>query len=78
MGRGVVTLATSTGGLCEGGEGRMSCRGEASEAMEEGDGRRGIQVYNERVAGHPGLVSNIIPVGGWLAVSLVLVEDVSG
>ncbi len=49
--------------------------GRVHERMEEGDGRRGVQVYNERVAGHPGLVSNIVPVGGWLAVSLVLGPD---
>ena len=47
----------------------------AHEALEAGNGRRGIQIYNERVANHPGLVSNIIPVGGWLAVSLVLEPD---
>ncbi|MSS73222.1 MAG: O-methyltransferase [Candidatus Latescibacteria bacterium] len=46
--------------------------GHVHEALKEGDGPRGIQVYNERVARHPGLVSNILPVGGWLAVSLVL------
>ncbi|MCY3765356.1 MAG: O-methyltransferase [Gemmatimonadetes bacterium] len=46
--------------------------GHVHESLDTGDGRRGIQEYNRRVAGHPGLVSNIIPVGGWLAVSLVL------
>ena len=42
------------------------------ERLEEGDRREGIQVYNQRVADHPRLISTIIPVGGWLAVSLVL------
>ena len=46
--------------------------GHAHRALPEGDGRRGIQDYNRRVADHPKLISNIIPVGGWLAVSLVL------
>lgn len=46
--------------------------GHAHRALPKGDGRRGIQDYNHRVANHPKLVSNIIPVGGWLAVSLVL------
>lgn len=46
--------------------------GHVHESLDAGDGRRGIQEYNRRVAEHPGLVSNIIPVGGWLAVSLVL------
>ncbi|MXZ09912.1 MAG: O-methyltransferase [Gemmatimonadetes bacterium] len=46
--------------------------GHAHRALPEGDGRRGIQDYNRRVANHPQLISNIIPVGGWLAVSLVL------
>lgn len=46
--------------------------GRVHEALKDGDGPRGIQTYNERVARHPRLVSNIIPVGGWLAVSLVL------
>ena len=46
--------------------------GHAHRALSEGDGRRGIQDYNRRVADHPKLISNIIPVGGWLAVSLVL------
>ena len=46
--------------------------GHIHEVLPENDGRRGIQIYNERVAHHPRLVSNIIPVGGWLAVSLVL------
>ena len=46
--------------------------GHAHRALPEGDGRRGIQDYNRRVADHPRLISNIIPVGGWLAVSLVL------
>ena len=46
--------------------------GHAHRALPEGDGRRGIQDYNRRVANHPKLISNIIPVGGWLAVSLVL------
>ena len=46
--------------------------GRVHEALKDGDGPRGIQDYNERVARHPRLVSNIIPVGGWLAVSLVL------
>lgn len=48
--------------------------GHVHEALEPGDGRRGIQEYNRRVAEHPRLVSNIIPVGGWLAVSLVLAD----
>ena len=46
--------------------------GHAHRALPEGDGRRGIQDYNRRVANHPKLISNIIPVGGWLAVSLVM------
>ncbi len=46
--------------------------GHVHEALDAGDGRRGIQTYNRLVADHPRLVSNIIPVGGWLAVSLVL------
>ena len=46
--------------------------GHAHRALPKGDGRRGIQDYNHRVANHPKLISNIIPVGGWLAVSLVL------
>jgi caffeoyl-CoA O-methyltransferase len=46
--------------------------GRVHETLKDGDGPRGIQVYNERVARHPRLASNIIPVGGWLAVSLVL------
>ena len=46
--------------------------GHAHRALPEGDGRCGIQDYNRRVANHPKLISNIIPVGGWLAVSLVL------
>ena len=46
--------------------------GHAHRALPEGDGRRGIQDYNRLVADHPRLISNIIPVGGWLAVSLVL------
>ena len=46
--------------------------GHAHRALPEGDGRRGIQDYNRCVANHPKLISNIIPVGGWLAVSLVL------
>ncbi len=46
--------------------------GHAHRALPEGDGRRGIQDYNRRVADHPKLISNIIPVGGWLAVSFVL------
>lgn len=46
--------------------------GHAHRALPEGDGRRGIQDYNRCVANHPRLISNIIPVGGWLAVSLVL------
>lgn len=49
--------------------------GHVHESLDAGDGRRGIQEYNRRVAGHAGLVSNIIPVGGWLAVSLVLEAD---
>ncbi len=48
--------------------------GHVHEALAAGDGRRGIQMYNRRVADHPRLVSNIIPVGGWLAVSLVLAD----
>lgn len=32
----------------------------------------GIVAYNELAANHPRLVSNIIPVGGWLAVSIVV------
>ena len=46
--------------------------GHVHEALEDGDGRKGIQIYNQKVARHPELVSNILPVGGWLAVSLVL------
>ena len=46
--------------------------GHAHKPAQNGSGRHGIQLYNERVATHPRLVSNIIPVGGWLAVSLVL------
>ncbi len=46
--------------------------GHAHRALPKGDGRRGIQDYNRRVANHPKLISNIIPVGGWLAVSLVM------
>jgi predicted O-methyltransferase YrrM len=46
--------------------------GQVHEALDEGNDIRGIQRYNERVANHPRLVSNIIPVGGWLAVSLVV------
>ncbi len=46
--------------------------GHVHESLHAGDGRRGIQNYNRRVAEHPRLVSNIIPVGGWLAVSLVV------
>lgn len=46
--------------------------GRVHEALSGGDGPHGIQTYNDRVAAHPRLVSNIIPVGGWLAVSLVL------
>ena len=46
--------------------------GHVHGELADGDGRRGIQIYNERVANHPRLVSNIIPVGGWLAVSLVV------
>jgi caffeoyl-CoA O-methyltransferase len=46
--------------------------GRVHEPLEESDGRSGIKLYNERVANHPGLVSNIIPVGGWLAVSMVV------
>ena len=46
--------------------------GHVHEALPAGDDRRGIQVYNERVAHDPRLVSTILPVGGWLAVSLVV------
>ena len=46
--------------------------GRVHETLTDGDGPKGIQTYNERVARHPRLMSNIIPVGGWLAVSLVL------
>ncbi len=46
--------------------------GHAHRALPKGDGRRGIQDYNRRAANHPKLISNIIPVGGWLAVSLVM------
>lgn len=46
--------------------------GKIHEALDDSDGRKGIQIYNKRVAEHPGLVSNILPVGGWLAVSMVL------
>ena len=45
--------------------------GHAHEVLEPGDGRRGIQTYNRRVADDPRLVSHILPVGGWLAVSVV-------
>lgn len=44
--------------------------GHAHEVLEEGDGRRGIQIYNQRVAEDPRLVSHILAVGGWLAVSV--------
>lgn len=48
-------------------------QGHVHEALPEGNDRRsGIKDYNSRVANHPKLISNIIPVGGWLAVSLVL------
>jgi caffeoyl-CoA O-methyltransferase len=33
---------------------------------------KAITAYNERVTSHPKLVSNILPTGGWLAVSLVV------
>lgn len=46
--------------------------GHVHEALDESDRRRAIRVYNDRVANHSGLVSNIIPIGGWLTVSLVL------
>ena len=46
--------------------------GRVHEKLADDDGRRGIQIYNQRVATDPRLASNIIPVGGWLAVSLVL------
>ena len=46
--------------------------GRVHELLDEADGRSGIKRYNERVANHPGLISNIIPVGGWLAVSMVM------
>jgi predicted O-methyltransferase YrrM len=46
--------------------------GRAHEVLNEGESARFIQIYNERVATDPRLVSMIIPVGGWLAVSLVL------
>ena len=49
--------------------------GYVHQELSDVGGRRGIQIYNERVADHPRLVSNIIPVGGWLAVSLVLGEN---
>ena len=49
--------------------------GHVHERLEEGDGRVGIQIYNRRVADHRRLISTIIPVGGWLAVSLVLEKD---
>lgn len=39
------------------------------------NGRLAIQTYNQRIAEHPRLISNIIPVGGWLAVSLVLEKE---
>ena len=44
--------------------------GHAHEVLGEGDGRRGIQIYNQRVAEDPRLVSHILAVGGWLAVSV--------
>lgn len=46
--------------------------GGAHELLDENDSRRGIQIYNEKVSKNPNLISNIIPVGGWLAVSLVV------
>jgi predicted O-methyltransferase YrrM len=46
--------------------------GHVHEALTAGSDISGIQIYNERVATHPRLLSNIIPVGGWLAVSLVV------
>jgi predicted O-methyltransferase YrrM len=46
--------------------------GRAHEVLDESDGRRGIQDYNRRVAEDERLVSHIIPVGGWLAVSVVV------
>jgi caffeoyl-CoA O-methyltransferase len=49
--------------------------GQVHQSFPGSDGLQGIQTYNERVANHPRLVSNIIPVGGWLAVSLVLGTD---
>ncbi len=44
--------------------------GHAHEVLEERDTRRGIQIYNQRVAEDPRLVSHILAVGGWLAVSV--------
>lgn len=49
--------------------------GRAHEVLEPDDSAKGIQTYNERVADNPRLCSTILPIGGWLAVSLVLPED---
>ncbi|MBI2502132.1 MAG: O-methyltransferase [Candidatus Latescibacteria bacterium] len=48
--------------------------GHAHEVLEPGDGRRGIQTYNRRVASDRRLVSHILPIGGWLAVSVKVEE----
>jgi predicted O-methyltransferase YrrM len=48
--------------------------GHVHENLEPGDGRRGIQTYNRRVASDRRLVSHILPVGGWLAVSVKVEE----
>jgi len=48
--------------------------GHVHENLEPGDGRRGIQTYNRRVAGDRRLVSHALPIGGWLAVSVKVEE----
>jgi caffeoyl-CoA O-methyltransferase len=45
--------------------------GNAHKKLDEKHDARGLQIYNERVAKNPKLVSIIVPYGGWLAVSLV-------
>lgn len=48
--------------------------GHVHENLEPGDGRRGIQTYNRRVASDRRLVSHALPIGGWLAVSVKVEE----
>lgn len=48
--------------------------GHVHESLEPGDGRRGIQTYNRRVASDRRLVSHVLPIGGWLAVSVKVEE----